>query len=336
MKVKRAPLDSIKWFISRVRLRGVFNFLVEDVRMRWYVVFFVAVVFIFGCLYTYFTPCGHGIGQNLEPLSEVTFLQGIYFSIITVSSLGYGDMHPMGYSKALACIEVLMGLAMIGIMIAKVTSRSMSYRVSRLFSSDAQKRLEDIAAKFDALQNDFDKIMPLLVAVYQSAPGQTSPPTGDRGALISDFREVTSDLKMKCIELHGYLLDEIEQDNNYFQIAPASAMVRVGEVVNDTFFRLAQHIIGLPTQVRTDILDGRNRQGITEAIEAQRSVCGLVDQHATDPNTQAVFQHIEETCGQVPASYFAVPEELQPDQVLQGTDEPQELSEVDNEHTDSP
>ncbi len=134
-------------------------------------------------------------------------------------------------------------------------------------------------------------------------------------------------------------IELIEQDNNYFQVAPASAMVRVGEAVNDTFFRFVQHIIGLPilpTQMRTDILDGRNRQRIAEAIEAQRSVNGLVDQHANDPDTKSVFQRIEETCTQVPASYFTVPEELQPDQVIQGTGEPQELSEADNEHTDSP
>ena len=317
MKVKKGALRKIMQTISRLSQKML------DIRMRWYIGIFIATVIFFGCLYTYFTPCGHGIGQNLEPLSEVTFLQGIYFSVITVSSLGYGDMHPMGYSKAFACIEVLMGLAMIGIMIAKVTSRSMSHQVSRLFSSDAQKRLEYIAVKFDASYDKLEAIIPKITTAYQSAPGQTSPPIGDRGTLISDFRGVISDLKMKCIELHDYLSAEVEQDNNYFQIAPDSAMVRLGKAVNDTFFRLAQHIIGLPTQVRTDILDGRNRQGITEAIEAQRSVCGLVDQHATDPDTKAVFQLIEEICTQVPASYFAVPEELQPDQVIQGTGEPQ-------------
>ena len=330
MKVKKAALG-IKQFISRLSQKML------DIDMCWYVVFFAVVVFVFGCLYTYLTPCGHGIGQNLEPLSEVTFRQGIYFSIVTVSSLGYGDMHPVGFSKALICMEVLLGLAVIGIMIAKVTSRRLSYHVERLFSFDAQKRLEDIAAKFYKSRGELDAIISKLTTAYQSAPGQTSTSTGDRGALISDFREVISDLRVKCIELHEYLSAEIEQDNNYFQIAPASAMVRVGEAVNDTFFRLVQHIIGLPTQVRLDILDGRNRQGIAEAIEAQRSVCGLINQHATDPDTKAVFQLIEETCMQVSASYYVDPaEELQPDQVIQGTGEPQELSDVDNEQADSP
>ena len=335
-------MRKIKQTVSK-RSHEMFIFLVEEVGMFRYIIFFALAVIIFGIVYTLLTPISHGIGQNSTPLFEVsnvvTFLNGIpngiYFSVVTISSLGYGDMHPMGFSKVLICMEVLLGLALIGIMIAKVTSRRLSYHVSRLFSFDAQKRLEDIAAKFDAFQNDLDKIMPLLVAAYQSAPGQTTPPTEDRGVLISDFRNVISDLRVQCVELRKYLSAEIEQDNNYFQIAPASAMMRVGEALDEAFFILSQHITSLPTQARTEILDGHNRQGISEAINSQKQVCDLVDKHATDSNTQAVFQRIGETCDQVPVSYFVVPEESQPNQLLQGTDEPQQPSDQDNEHTDS-
>ena len=338
MKVKRAPLGRIKQFISRLSQRAL------DIDMCWYVVFFAVVVFVSGCFYTYLTPGGNGIGQNLEPLSEVTFLQGIYFSIITVSSLGYGDMHPMGISKALICIEVLLGLAMIGIMIAKVTSQSMSHQVSRLFSSDAQKRLEDIAAKFDTSRVALNKIMPLIVAVYQSTPSQTSlieEDRADRSTLISNFQEVISEFRSECIELRDYFSDEIKQDNNYFKIAPTGAMVRTGNATDEAFFTLGQLIRSLPPQVQVweEILERDNRQRILEAIDSQEQVCNLVDQHATDQKTQDVFRRIEETCEQLRASYFAVPQEsdpekLQPNQIPQ-TDEPQELS-GGNEHTDSP
>lgn len=62
----------------------------------------------------------------------------------------------------------------------------------------------------------------------------------------------------------------------------------------------------------------------------------MVRQYATDGEILAAFRRIEETCKQVPASYFAIPQELQPDQVLQGTDEPQEFSGTDDERGDSP
>ena len=312
----------------------MFVFLIEEVSMLWYIVCFIAAIIFFGIAYTLLTPMGHGIGQNLKPLSDFTLFTGIYFSIVTISSLGYGHMHPMGFSKALACLEVLMGLAVIGIAIAKVTSRRLSYHVSRLFSSDAQKRLEDIAVGFEASQNDLTTITPELEKVYRSTPSQMVLSTKDRSEVIANFREVISALRSKCVDLRDYLLFEIEQDN-YFQIAPTSAMVRVGNAVDDVFFRLSQLIISLSPQARNETLDRRNRLGILEVIDSQRQVCDIVRQHATDQETQNIFRNIENTCERVPASYFEVPEEPQPDQVLRGTDEPQELSREDNEQTDS-
>ena len=245
-------------------------------------------------------------------------------------------MHPMGVSRALACIEVLIGLAMIGIMIAKVTSQRLSYHVLHLFVSDAQKRLEDIAAKFDTSRFTLrNKIMPRLATVYQSAPGQTSLLTEDKSILISNFREAISDLQSECFKLHDYFLLAIEQEN-YFQSVPSSAVVRVGKAIDGAFWILGQLITSLSTQSRIEILDNHNRQMIFEAIDSQKKVCDLVNEYAINQDTLDVFQRIKGTCEQVQASYFAEPEESQPDQVLQGTDEPQELSRGDNEQPESP
>ena len=323
----------ITQIVSALRQRPLI-FLVEEVRLRAYIVGFVVVILLFGVFYTYLTPKEHGIGENGEPLSDVTIFTGIYFSVVTISSLGYGHMHPMGLSKILACTEVLIGLALIGIMIAKVTSQRMSYHVSRVFATDAQKRLEDIAVGFETSQNDLTTITLKLGQVYRSTPSQMDLSTEDRSEAIISFREIISTLRSKCVDLRNYLLFEIEQ-GNYFQIAPTSAMVRVGNAVDDVFFRLSQLIISLSPQARNETLDRRNRLGILEAIDSQRQVCDIVSQHATDQETQNIFRNIENTCERVPASYFEVPEELQPDQVLQGTDEPQELPREDNEQTDS-
>lgn len=319
--------------VSRLGRRALI-FLVEGISTLWYIVGFVVVVILFGFAYTWLTPMGHGIGQNLEPLSDITFFMGIYFSVVTISSLGYGHMYPIGFSKALACIEVLIGLAIIGIMIAKVTSQRLSHHVSRLFSADAQKRLEDITAKFDNSQLTLHAIMPKLETAYQSVPGQASPSTEDKTVLISNFQEAINDLQSECVKLSDYFLLESEQDN-YFRNVPMSAVARVGNSIDDAFMTLGQLIISVPIQARSEILDSHNRQIIFEAIDSQKKVCNLVDQYATDQNALNVFRRIEETCEQVPASYLAVPEESQPDQVLQSTDEPQELSREDNEQTDS-
>ena len=297
--------------------------------MLWYIMGFIAVVVGFGALYALFTPIGHGIGENLKPLSDVTFWTGIYFSVVTISSLGYGHMHPMGFSKALACAEVLIGIAVIGIMIAKVTSQRLSYHVSRLFSTDAQKRLEDTAAKFETSKLNLREIMPKLVTAFQSAPGQVSSPVNDRSELISEFREIVSGFQSECVKSHDYFSSEVAQ-GKYFQSVPAGAVSQVGNAVDGAFLILGQLISSVPIQARSEILDNSNRQMISEAVDSQKKICNLVDQHATDKDTRNAFQRIREICEGIPPSYFAIPEESRPDQILQGTEEPQQPSEVDN------
>ena len=145
-------------------------FLVESISFFKYTLFFIATIVLFAVAYTYLTPYGHGIGQSHEPVSDITLLKGMYFSVVTISSLGYGDLHPMGISKALVCVEVLMGLGLVGIMIAKVTSQRLSYHVSRLFSSDAQKRLDEIAVDFEKSRSDLAGIMSRLSRAYPNTP----------------------------------------------------------------------------------------------------------------------------------------------------------------------
>ena len=308
-------------------------FIIEDVPLLWYIMGFIVVVIGFGASYALFTPIGHGIGEDLKPLSDATFLTGIYFSVVTITSLGYGHMHPMGFSKALVCLEVLIGLAVIGIVIAKVTSQRLSYHVSRLFSSDAQKRLEDFVAKFEAYKIYLDEIMPELGNAYQRAPGQASLPTENGDKLISKFREIVSDVQSECEKLRDYFSSEIEQ-GNYFQSVPVSAVVQVGNAVDEAFWILGQLITSLSSQSTLEVFDRHNRQMISKAITSQRKVCDLVRKHAHDEGTLEVFQHIREICDGIPTDYFAIPES-QPDQVRQITHEPKEPSGIDNQQIDS-
>ena len=298
-------------------------FLVEDVSLLVYSLIFAVIVIGFGIVYTLLTPFGHGIAKSLIPLSDVSLFGGIYFSIVTVSSLGYGDMHPVGISRALAGLEVLMGLTVIGIMIAKVTSQRLSYYVSRLFSSDAQIRLENIATELDNVTYKFEKITQDYGSYYQSTPNGKSTQNGTPST--SNFQEICrkaiADFEKKCFALFDYLSGEVKQ-GKYFQSVPASAIVRVGDSLDDAFFIFSQFIISLSPQARRAILDSLNRHRIFETIDSQRKLCGIVHQHSTDEDTKAVFRRVDETCQQVPVSYFAVPDISQPDQILQDTNEP--------------
>ncbi len=298
------------------KLRQLFVYLIEDISMLWYIAGFVAATIVFGIAYAELTPMGHGIGQDFKPLSDVTYLIGIYFSVVTISSLGYGNMHPMGVSMALTSIEVLIGLGMIGIMIAKITSQRLSYHVSRLFSSDAQKRLEDVAEKFEKILGDLKIITPGF-----DVPSRVSRYEDRLSEFTSGFRKTISELRLRCVELHDYISFEIER-GDYFNVAPSSELERVGKATNETFFALGQLVRNMSTQARTETLDHHTRQDVSMAVYLQKRVCEMVFKNAIDKDVITNFRETHFICEKVPATYFEVPEVPQPDHVLQDTDEP--------------
>src|SRR6185503_7883128 len=121
------------------RSQRIAVFLIEDVPVYAYAIAFVTAVCIATIAYYMLIPFGHGIAGS-TPNEKLSIWDALYFSLVTVSSLGYGDIHPVGASKAIACVEVLFGLFMMGIIIAKATSFRLAYDVQRLFSSSIHER----------------------------------------------------------------------------------------------------------------------------------------------------------------------------------------------------
>ena len=305
--------------------RRVLVYLIEDVSLFSYLVAFVLVVVVLGWAYSYLTPFCNGVGRNGECILDLTFFNGLYFSIVTVSSLGYGDLHPVGFSKVLACAEVLFGLAYMGIVIAKVTSRRLSYHVGRLFGSDAQKQLDWFSANFGKLATELSVAMGSLGRAYQRTPGGVS--VEDKDKALSNFRATLVSIHSACLGLKEYLSSEVEQ-GNYFAIVPSGPVCRVGDAVDAAFFNLAQLIISLSPDAKLEILDRQNRQRISDTLSSQKLVCQLVQRHAKDLETNNRFLRVLETCEGVLERYFTAPVEIrvteQPDQVLSSTDAPQE------------
>jgi hypothetical protein len=74
----------------------------------------VAVLLIFSFVYFKF--------RLVEPASH--WFDYFYFSIVTFTSLGYGDIHPIGFAgKAIACVEIVSGLVMFGLLLTFVSNR---------------------------------------------------------------------------------------------------------------------------------------------------------------------------------------------------------------------
>jgi Ion channel len=77
--------------------------------------------------------------------APISFGNCVYFSVVTFTSLGYGDIVPRGLSKVVASSEVVLGLAFLGVFIARLSSAKQNYHLAQLYARDAQERLDDFA-----------------------------------------------------------------------------------------------------------------------------------------------------------------------------------------------
>ncbi|WP_148883394.1 potassium channel family protein [Thermococcus aciditolerans] len=67
------------------------------------------------------------VALNPENLGSVlgTLLNALYYSLVTFTTLGYGDMHPTGWLKALSAIEALTGAVFMALIVAVIARKWM-------------------------------------------------------------------------------------------------------------------------------------------------------------------------------------------------------------------
>jgi hypothetical protein len=82
---------------------------------------------------------GARVGSNLSGL-----LTAIYFSFITATSVGYGDVLPIGATRLLAVGEAVAGLLIFGLLIAKFVSYRQDMLVREIHSVTFEERLDRV------------------------------------------------------------------------------------------------------------------------------------------------------------------------------------------------
>lgn len=91
-------------------------------------------------------PVSNGLGKS------VGLFEAAYFVLVTFTSLGYGDLTPLGWGRAVAVFDVLFGLAVVATLIGKAASERQASLLMLLHTSDTQRRITDFAKELAAVR----------------------------------------------------------------------------------------------------------------------------------------------------------------------------------------
>ncbi len=117
---------------------------------------------IFGVAYfllAIFAPA-HGPVQLISQQNALWMLfDCIYYSIITATSTGYGDITPQGFSKLLASLQSITALVVFAIFVTKLVSQKQEMALREVHRLTFQDMFHNIREGLFILRKDCDRIM---------------------------------------------------------------------------------------------------------------------------------------------------------------------------------
>ncbi len=101
-----------------------------------------------------------GLVDSGEPIAG-TFeglLSALYFSFVTTTSVGYGDVLPLGPARILSIFEAVTGLLIFGALVAKFVSRRQDELVRDIYSVTFEARLDRVQTNLHLVLSELQSI----------------------------------------------------------------------------------------------------------------------------------------------------------------------------------
>lgn len=87
------------------------------------------------------------------------FWNSIYFSFVTATSTGYGDITPVGISKFLAIFQSILALIIFAVLVTKLVSRKQDVALRQIHKLVFEDVFHNIREGFYIVRKDFDRII---------------------------------------------------------------------------------------------------------------------------------------------------------------------------------
>ena len=173
---------------------------------------FIGIIFVCGMLFYFGTPHGWGIqptfpGSGVPNVPvQIGFLDCIYFSVVTITTLGYGDYRPESYGRFIAAFEVLGGIVLMGIFVSQLVSRHQDRMTKRLVHGQLNTEIQGFRAQLSNLRQAFKDHPPILTGEKPSNLLGTAADWSHRSPGIGDmkhYRQIWGTL-FRCALLAGF------------------------------------------------------------------------------------------------------------------------------------
>ncbi len=122
--------------------------------------FWFSLIFLFGIGYHFFSgKLGADIVYSVTGNSVEKITDAIYFSFITATSTGFGDIIPLGFFKITAIIEVTLGLLLLALITSKLVSIKQDIILEEIYEISFTEKINRMRSSLLLFRQHASRIM---------------------------------------------------------------------------------------------------------------------------------------------------------------------------------
>lgn len=118
---------------------------------------------VIGFAAAYFAVHTFTEGHGLTPLATEdpvrTLFNALYFSIITSTTIGYGDIVPLGLAKVFAAIQGISSFFLMTIFVAKLVSHRQEIAIQQVHKLTFEQIFHNVREGLYVIRKDFDRLI---------------------------------------------------------------------------------------------------------------------------------------------------------------------------------
>lgn len=206
-----------------------------------------------GLLPTYNT----GSASNTDSASNLSFWDCLHFSTVTISSLGYGDIRPIGIGRFIAGVEVLLGLTIVGLWISCLASRRTEILLERIHGHAIDERFKEFRESIQRLSNEYEQL---------AASSATNSSNRRFSSGAESTEGVLDELHAAVDGVARYLRYEVKE-RHFFETTGARPFGRLLGAATESVGKLKVSTTGMMASFPTKRLHGGNVFRLSQIVQ---------------------------------------------------------------------
>ena len=130
-------------------------------KLTFFRIFFIwaLIIVLFGIAYYFFASSNSYLLYSRQNYTVNKVIDSIYFSFITATSTGYGDILPAGFFKIIAIFEVTFGLLLLAFVTSKLISIKQDIILSEIYDISFNEKINRLRSSLLVFRQNISRII---------------------------------------------------------------------------------------------------------------------------------------------------------------------------------